>query len=435
MNEESTLKVFFKLAPPVMLALLIQSFYNIADSFFVARYSENALTALSLIFPLQLLLTALSNGTSVGINTIVSRFMGMKIEEKIKTAVKTGIIILAVSFVVFALAMAFLIKPFFVLSTDVEETIKYGVQYGNIVFTFSMFVFAESGCTKLLQAKGDMIRPMAAQIIGAVINIVLDPVLIFVFDMGVRGAAISTVLGQASSFIFMIRAVKREFDWSGKFSLKAVKEIYTAAIPQIILQTLYTVYIMGLNLILIDFGEAAVTVLGIYYKLQTFTFIPISGLTQVLVPIVSFNYGAGNKKNMYEILHVAIIFTAVLSFVGTVAFWFFPQQLAGIFSRSQEVLEISKSALKIIGTSFVPCSVIFMIMTFLQASDNGGKSIVLAVLRQVALLVPLAYVFSRFGLVYTWFTFPVTETTVMIAAIILYQIAKKKIEIKFAARS
>ncbi len=233
MNEESTLKVFFKLAPPVMLALLIQSFYNIADSFFVARYSENALTALSLIFPLQLLLTALSNGTSVGINTIVSRFMGMKIEEKIKTAVKTGIIILAVSFVVFALAMAFLIKPFFVLSTDVEETIKYGVQYGNIVFTFSMFVFAESGCTKLLQAKGDMIRPMAAQIIGAVINIVLDPVLIFVFDMGVRGAAISTVLGQASSFIFMIKAVKREFDWSGKFSLKAVKEIYTAAIPRL----------------------------------------------------------------------------------------------------------------------------------------------------------------------------------------------------------
>lgn len=276
---------------------------------------------------------------------------------------------------------------------------------------------------------------MAAQIVGALVNIALDPVLIFVLGLGVKGAAIATVTGQSCTMLVMLPKVLREFDFNGSFSAKTVKEIYTAAVPQIILQSLYTVYIMGLNLILVGFSESAVTVLGIYYKLQTFTFIPISGLMQVLVPIVSYNYGAGNKERMYEILRLSIIFTASLSFLATLVFLAVPVQLSAIFSKSAEVWNIAKSGLRIIGTSFAPCAVVFMIMTFLQASDDGIKSIVLAVLRQLFLLVPLAYIFSRFGLVYTWLTFPVTETTVMITAIFMYRMAKKRIEKKFAVKA
>ena len=434
MREESVLKPLVKLSLPVMFALLIQSFYNIADSFFVAKVSENALTALSIIYPLQLLLNAIANGTAIGINTLVSRYFGMGRKKKVKSPLRTGLMLMVISYVVFAVITVGTLKLFFQFSTDVAETVSYGLEYGYIVFAFSIFVFLESMFTKVLQAKEDMVTPMKGQVAGAIVNIVLDPILIFVLGFGVKGAAIATVLGQAVAAIIVALKAKKVFEWNGKVTIRAVKDIYYAAIPQIILQSLYTVYIMGLNIILVDFGEEAVTVLGIYYKLQTFFFIPETAFMQVLIPVVSYHYGAGNKDMILNMCKASIFMVGGFMFAVMCIFMAIPETLIGIFSQNNEVKEIGSVALRVISISFVPSAIVFMLMTFLQATDNGIKSIVLAVLRQLLLLVPLAWVFSHVGLNYTWCTFPVTEIIVMTTAIVMYFMVKKELTERFKNR-
>ena len=434
MGQESVLRSLFKLSLPVMFALLIQSFYNIADSFFVSRVSENALTALSIIYPLQLLLNAIANGTAIGINTLVSRYFGMGRKKRVKSPLKTGFMLMIVSYIIFAVVTLAGLRLFFEFSTDVEETVSYGLEYGYIVFLFSIFVFLESMFTKVLQANEDMVTPMKGQVAGAVVNIVLDPILIFVLDFGVKGAAIATVLGQAVAAAIVALKARKTFEWNGKVTIRAVKEIYYAAVPQIVLQSLYTVYIMGLNIILVDFGEEAVTVLGVYYKLQSFFFIPETGFMQVLIPVVSYHYGAGNREKILSLCKASIFTVGSFMFVVMCIFMAVPESLIGIFSQNADVKAIGAIALRIISISFVPSAVVFMLMTFLQATDNGIKSIVLAVLRQLLLLVPLAWIFSKNGLNYTWCTFPVTEIAVMTTAVIMYFKVKKELAERFKNR-
>lgn len=274
-------RLLLKLSPPVMLALLIQSIYNIVDSFFVARYSSEGLTALSIVYPIQLLMTALATGTGAGVNLLISRMDGQEETERQSDVVTCGLILALLHFLLFAVLELFLSDAYFRLSSTNELVNTQGVTYTNIIFAGSLGIFVESICTKILQAKGNMALPMAAQIIGAVTNIILDPILIFgLFGapcLGIAGAAIATVLGQWIAMAITFIAVRRIYPQRGKWSRSICFQIYQNGIGSIITQSLYTLYIVGLNMILALFSEDAITVLGIYYKIQSFFFIPLLG--------------------------------------------------------------------------------------------------------------------------------------------------------------
>ena len=337
MEDTPILKLLLKLSPPVMLALLIQSVYNIVDSYFVAKFSGDGLTALSIIYPIQLLMLALATGTGAGVNILISRMDGVGDTKSQNDVVKSGMFLGVVNFVVFALFGLMSIKGYYNISSNIEGVRKEGIMYGQIILLFSFGMFLEANCTKMLQAKGNMIVPTIAQIVGAVINVILDPILIFgkfgFPQMGIKGAGIATVIGQWVTMIIVLINVLKYYKFKGSIDLKSCVKIYKFGIPSIILQSLYTFYIVGLNLVLKLFTEDAVVVLGIYYKLQTFFFIPLTGLQQVIVPVVSYNYGAEKYKRVKQTLWYSVGIACSVMFVGIIMFMVFPRELISIFSQ------------------------------------------------------------------------------------------------------
>lgn len=425
MEDTPIVKLLWKLSPPVMLALLIQSVYNIVDSYFVSRYSEAGLTALSIIFPIQLLMTALATGTGTGINILISRMDGTR-ETKTQTdVVKSGLFLGLLNYLIFAFLGLLFIKSYYAVSSDQILVQEQGIQYAQIVFVGSFGLFIESNCTKILQAKGNMVTPMIAQVTGAVINVISDPILIFGMfgmpELGVAGAAIATIAGQIAAMMIAFAAVCRIYHFQGKVQVKNGIQIYRAGIPSIIMQSLYTLYIVGLNLILKLFTEDAVTVLGIYYKLQTFFFIPLMGLQQVILPIISFNYGAGRKERVRDTLKYSTFFSCGIMFVAVMIFMAIPEQLISIFSDRDSIIHIGGTALRIISGSFIPAGLVMMFTIYFQGIDRGKASIFITVLRQIVLLVPLAWIFHYAGLCYVWFTFVVTEIIATFVSLILYK--------------
>ena len=402
MENMSVVKLLLKLSPPVMLALLIQSIYNIVDSFFVSRYSATGLTALSIIFPIQLLMTALATGTGTGINILVSRMDGTGETKSQADIVKSGLFSGFFNYVIFACAGLLLIRSYFAISSDQIPVQKQGIQYAQIIFAGSLGLFIESNCTKILQAKGNMLTPMIAQVTGAIINVILDPILIFgMFGMpeaGVAGAALATIAGQLAAMLITLTAVFRIYRFQGKMRLQNCIRIYRAGIPSIVMQSLYTLYIIGLNLILKQFTEDAVTVLGIYYKLQTFFFIPLMGLQQVILPVISFHYGAGKSGRVKDTLKYSVLFSCGIMLLATAVFLAIPEQLLSIFSDSASIMEIGRHALRIISGSFIPAGFVMMFTVYFQGIDRGRASIFITVLRQIILLVPLAWIFHYAGL-------------------------------------
>ena len=395
MEDTPILKLLLKLSPPVMLALLIQSVYNIVDSYFVAKFSGDGLTALSIIYPIQLLMLALATGTGAGVNILISRMDGVGDTKSQNDVVKSGMFLGVVNFVVFALFGLMSIKGYYNISSNIEGVRKEGIMYGQIILLFSFGMFLEANCTKMLQAKGNMIVPTIAQIVGAVINVILDPILIFgkfgFPQMGIKGAGIATVIGQWVTMIIVLINVLKYYKFKGSIDLKSCVKIYKFGIPSIILQSLYTFYIVGLNLVLKLFTEDAVVVLGIYYKLQTFFFIPLTGLQQVIVPVVSYNYGAEKYKRVKQTLWYSVGIACSVMFVGIIMFMVFPRELISIFSQQENVLNIGSSALRIISTSFIPAGFVLMFIVYCQGVNRSGYSILLTVLRQVILFVPLAW--------------------------------------------
>ena len=405
MEETPVWKLLIKLSAPVMLALLIQSIYNIVDSYFVARYSAEGLAALSIIFPIQLLMTALATGTGAGINILISRMDGAGDTKSQKDIISTGF--------------------FLGIMGALELVREYGIQYAQIIFALSLGMFVEAAGTKMLQAKSDMVLPMCAQVAGAVLNIVLDPFLIFGYcgfpELGVRGAAVATVLGQwLAMAIVMIGFIRRYSPSFGRVTLHNCVRILKAGMPSILLQSLYTVYIVGLNLILKLFSEDAVTVLGIYYKLQTFFFIPLLGLQQVILPLISYNYGAGKMERARSVLRYSIVMSSVIMVVATAFFIIMPKSLLSIFSTREEILMIGTTAFRIIALSFIPASFGLIFSVYFQGINRGKESICITLLRQVVLLVPLAWFLHFAGLEWVWLTFPITEVIVLAACLALY---------------
>ena len=413
MEHTPVSKLLLKLSPPVMLSLLIQSVYNIVDSFFVARYMPEGLTALSIIYPMQVLMVALATGTGAGVNILLSRMDGQGQTKKQHTVIISGLVLNVIHSLIFAVVGVVFASAFFHMSSENELVCRQGVLYARIVFGCSFGMFAESICTKALQARGNMILPMTAQVAGAVINIILDPLFIFgmagVPELGMKGAAMATIIGQWAAMVITAAGVFRTYTLHGNWSGAMCIRIYRNGIGSIVTQSLYTLYMVGLNMILKLFSEDAVTVLGIYYKVQSFFFIPLLGFQQVLLPVVSYNYGAGKKQRIRQTIRLAFILSCGLMFAATLVFLVFPRELLQIFSPTQEILAIGRYALRVIALSFIPAGVTIVATTHLQGITKMKESVFVIVLRQVILLVPLAWLLHYFSLEAVWWTFPLTE--------------------------
>ncbi len=428
MQQPSIWNRLIKLSLPVMFSLLIQSIYNIADSYFVARYSSDGLAALSLIYPIQLFMTALATGTGSGLGLLVSHMDGQKaggssemIREK-HSLIASGLFLGIFNYLIFTLTAMWGICGYFSISSSQQAVRESGLQYAHIVFLFSFGLFAEANATKLLQAKGNTVLPMLAQIAGAVLNILLDPILIYgLFGlpaMGIRGAAVATVLGQWLAMFIVILPVFRRFPvFSGRVLPADCIRIYRAGLPAIAMQSLNTLYIVGLNLVLKQFSESAVLVLGIYYKLQTFFFIPLMGLQQVILPLISFYHGAEQPQRERQVLGCSIKLSLAVMLTALGAFMIAPKGLLSIFTAELAVLSIGCIGLRIISLSFPFAALGMMYTVYFQSAGRGRTSLLVTVLRQVVLLVPLAWLFHFKGLTFVWFTFPVTE--IFVAAVCL----------------
>ena len=413
-------KLIIKMAPPVMLAQLIQALYNIIDSIFIGNYSSSGLTALSIIYPIQLLMIAIAVGSGVGINTLISSLLGKGEKEKVIDVKGLSTILAIILYIIFAITFYFIMPTFASISTSNNEVILDVISYGRIVSVFSFGLFLESIWTKILQANGNMKQPMIAQIIGAIINIILDPIFIFVFKLGISGAAYATVIGQITSAIIVFKGGFSK-PRNIKKSITYIKKIYELGFPNILMQSAYTFYIFGLNQILSTFSDDAVTALGIYYKWQTFFFIPLGALQTCIVPIISYNYATKDINRCKEALKLSVLYGLILMLIGTITFEAIPRQMITVFSNNENVKNIGEIGFRFIGISFIPMVTSLIFPVFFQALDMPIKSSILTIVRTLVLFVPLGFLFSLIGLNYFWLTFPITETITSIVGYVLYK--------------
>ena len=423
-GSERVGRVLLRMAPPVMLAQLIQALYNIVDSLFVGRYEESGLTALSIIYPLQLLMIALAVGTGVGVNTVMAARLGVGQAHEANEYAGVGTPLALLLWLIFALASWFVMPAYAHLSTSAEDVIRDVIVYGRIVCVFSFGLFLESVWTKVLQADGDMKTPMIAQILGAVTNIIFDPLLIFGLfglpEMGIAGAAVATVAGQIVAALVVMRKGLRRPPALSQYAAH-IRTIFRLGLPNMLMQSAYTFYIFGLNLILSGFSDQAVTALGLYYKWQTFFFIPLGAMQTCIVPIISYNYAARCIDRCRQTLSAALRFGLILMAVGTLCFELIPAPMLRVFTSDERVVAIGAHGFRFIGVSFLGMAASLIFPVFFQALGYGFKSSLLTIIRTVCLFVPLGWLFSRFGLEWFWLTFPVTEAITALVGFVFYR--------------
>ena len=368
-DEDSIWKALFKIAPPVMLAQLIQAMYNIVDSYFVGKFSGDGLTALSVIFPIQLGILAIAVGTGVGVNTLMSQQFAQRRTKKAMNSAGAGSLLALISWAIFAVLSVLLLPPYVRISASNPGAIEYSLIYGNIVCVGSIGIFMESMWSKVHQSNGNMKTPMIAQVLGAVTNIVLDPMLSFgmgpIPAMGIAGAAWATVAGQVVAAIITVSAFRRPPKL--KLFPLYVRQIYKLGFPNIFMQLLFTVYIVALNVILGGFADEAVTVLGLYYKVQSFFFIPLYGLQTCIVPLLSYTHAKLDYDRCKSILYKVLILSASFMLAGVLCFEGIPRQLLAIFASEEKVFAIGVPAFRIVGLSFFPAVMSLTMPVFFQA--------------------------------------------------------------------
>ncbi|MBE7030624.1 MAG: MATE family efflux transporter [Ruminococcaceae bacterium] len=428
MGTAPMLRLIISMSLPAMFSMLIQALYNVVDSIFVAQISENALTAVSLAFPAQMLLVSVAVGTGVGVNSLVSRRLGEGKPDVASKAATHGLVLAFLGWVVFALLGGFLSRPFFCLFDDNAEVINAGTSYLTICTVFSFGAFFTMMGDKTIQATGNMIYPMISQLLGAVINIILDPIFIFgllgVPAMGVAGAAIATVTGQIASgiFILLVMFLKKHeihITFRGfRLQREILRDIYAVGFPSIIMQSIGSFLVTGLNAILTQFSSA-VAVLGVYYKLQSFVFMPVFGLTQGVMPIMGYNYGARNRKRLMDALRYGTIIAIIIMAAGTVLFWVAPRWLLSLFNASETMYQVGIPALRTISLCFVPAALGILFSTMFQAVGRGNRSLFVSLLRQLVIILPSAYVFSFIGVNAVWYSFPLAESVALVVSILL----------------
>ena len=434
-------QLLISMSLPMMISMLVQALYNIVDSIFVAQISESALTAVSLAFPVQSLMIAVSAGTCVGMNALLSRSLGERKQEMADKTAMNGAFLALMGALAFFLVGLLFARPYFYSQTAGNtEIAELGTQYLRIVTMCSIGIFMEMCFERIMQSTGRTMLSMFTQLTGAIFNIIFDPILIFgLFGfpaLGIRGAAIATVLGQciAGAFAIILNQKKNpdvHLSLSGfRPEGHVIKNIYVVGIPSIVMQSIVSVMTFGLNKILITLSETAVSVLGVYFKLQSFVFMPVFGLNNGFIPIVAYNYGARNKKRIMETIRVGVTIAVVIMLAGLAVFHLYTRELLLLFNASDHMLEIGIPALRIISLSFVFAGYCIILGSAFQALGNGVYSLINSVCRQLLCILPLAWLFARlWGLQALWYSWLVAELiSVTLSTILFRKIYKKKLE-------
>ena len=417
-------RLLANMAIPMMISMLVQACYNVVDSVFVAQLSEDALNAVSMAFPLQNLMIAFGSGTAVGINALLSRSLGEKNQAMADRAANTGIFLALCNFVVFAVIGIFFSRTFFELQAGGEQVIiDYGVDYASICLGCSIGIFSQFCFERLLQSTGRTFLAMCTQLTGALINIVLDPILIFGWfglpRMEVAGAAIATVAGQivaaAAALVLNLKCnpdihiLPREIRWHGKVAA----EIYRVGFPSIVMQSIGSAMVFGMNKILFGFTKTATAVFGAYFKLQSFVFMPVFGLNNGMVPIVAYNYGARRPDRIMKTIKLSITYAVCIMLVGLLIFQFAPDVMLNLFRAegdSGDMLTIGVPALRIISLSFLFAGYAIVCSSVFQALGHGVLSLAVSVVRQLVVLLPVGFLLSLTGkLELVWWAFPIAE--------------------------
>lgn len=413
-------KLLISMSLPMMISMLVQALYNIVDSIFVSRIDENALTAVSLAFPIQTLMIALGAGTGVGVNALLSKSLGEKEFDKANKTADNGVFLAAVSYVVFFLVGIFVTTPFYLSQTKDAQILSYGKQYLTIICCCSFGMYTQFIFERLLQSTGKTIYTMITQGIGAIINIILDPIFIFGYfgvpKMGVAGAAIATVIGQIVAGV-IAAVINHKKNTEIHLQFKGFRPdghiiglIYRVGIPSIIMQSIGSVMTYGMNKILLTFSSTAAAVFGVYFKLQSFIFMPVFGLNNGMVPIIAYNFGAGHRERMMKTLKLSIAYAILLMAIGFLAFQIFPSEMFAMFDASATMLEIGVPALRIISISFLLAGFCIICGSMFQALGNGVYSMLVSIARQLLVLLPAAYLLSLSGKVtMVWWAFPIAE--------------------------
>ena len=422
-------KLVLSMSLPMMISMLVQALYNVVDSYFVAKVSEDALTAVGMAFPFQNLMIAVSVGTGVGVNALLSRSLGARDQETANRSAENGVLLAILSSLVFMAVALLFARPFFELQKATPEIAQQGAAYLRICGGLSFGIFLEVMFERLLQSTGRTFYTMITQGVGAVINIIMDPVLIFGVGpfprMGVAGAAAATVLGQiVAAILAVIFNITRNHDIQP--TLKGfrpnghiIRQIYSVGIPTIVLNSISSIMTFGMNLILISFSSTAVAVFNVYFKLQSFVFMPVFGLNNGLVPIVSYNYGARKKKRLIDAVRFGSLLAVGIMLVGLAIIQLFPAPILGIFEASADMLRIGVPALRIISLCFVFAGFNVICSSTFQALGNGVLSMIISIVRQLVVLLPAAFLLSFSGnLDLVWLAFPIAEVAAVCLSVL-----------------
>ena len=432
-------KLLFNMAIPMVVSMLMQALYNIVDSAFVGMYSTHALEAVSIAFPIQNLMIAFATGTGVGINALLSRHLGEKKFEAVDTTANTGLFLAICSYIFFAILGLTIVRPFFSMQSDIAEVVNYGEEYLTVILLCGFGIFGEITNERLLQATGRTVYSMITQGTGAVLNIILDPIMIFGYcgmpALGVKGAAIATVIGQCVAFILALifnikvnKEVNIRISKIFKPQLQEIIKIYEIGIPSIIMTSITSFLTVGMNLILKKFSEDAITVFGVYFKLNSFVFMPVFGLNNGMVPILSYNYGAKKHDRIIKTVRLGMSCAVIYMLAGLAVFEIMPDKLLMIFSASENVMNIGVTALRIIALSFIFAGIGIVSSTVFQSIGNPLHSLLISVLRQLVIILPVAYLLSLTGSVSNvWWSYPIAEVASFILSVFFLRKTFKKL--------
>lgn len=429
MGYEEILPLLIKMSFPAMLSMLIQSLYNITDSYFVAKYSEEALRATSLSFPIQIIIIGVGVGTGIGINSYISRSLGANREDLANQGMMHGLGLVFISWLVFLLFKITILPRFFSRFTTSRIVEEMGNEYLGLISAYSFIVLTQLIIEKTIQGTGHMKYPMIMQIAGALTNIVLDPIMIFGLygfpKMGIRGAAIATLIGQAVGALLGIYFLISRSETLGlnfikfKPSIKIIKEIYKVGFPSMLMNSVTAFVTTALNLILGKQSEVAVSILGIYMKLESFVMMPVYGLGQGILPLIGYNFGSKNKHRIKETYKYGALIALLIMIIGTFLFQVFPSKFISLFTSDPHMIKMGVIALRTISVGYVFAAIVIVNSVYFQALAMGHYSLIVTSLRQIIIIVPLSYALSFIGINYVWLSYPIAEFIAFVASMYL----------------
>ncbi|MEE3377157.1 MAG: MATE family efflux transporter [Lachnospiraceae bacterium] len=426
-------KLIITMSLPMMVSMLVQALYNVVDSIFVARLSENALTAVTLAFPLQNLMIAVGSGTGVGVNALLSRALGEKKFKRADKAANMALLLSFCNFLIFVVVGLFISGVFIRSQTADLEIAAMGTTYLKIVNGLSIGLMFQMMFERLLQSTGRTMQSMVSQMTGAIINIILDPIMIFGYfglpAMGVAGAALATVIGQITAAViglFLNLRTNSDIHFSiGEIltpDFTIIGKIYQVGVPSILMMSIGSLMTYMMNRILIVFSTTATAVFGVYFKLQSFFFMPVFGLNNGLIPVLAYNYGARKKNRIYEALKFSFILAVSIMLIGTIAFHLIPEQLLGFFNASEDMLALGVPALRIISLSFPMAACGIVMGSIFQAFSRSINSLIVSICRQIVVLVPAAWLLAKTGsVVNVWWSFPISEVISLVISVVLFR--------------